>query len=161
MNVSWDGPEPIDDATCPYPIYFECRPAPADTLNSLEAGRLLIEVSLGGGVKSVSARITNNAKMKHLENVEGASDLKHRTTLLARLVPDGRRPGRWTGGLGIPSSWIEGGTRTYERTGAASPKSEKGLYTLEMKYEFEDHTCTARFSSEDAFHWQARQKAAM
>ena len=161
MNVSWDGPEPIDNAACPYPVYFECRPAPADTLNSLEAGRLLIDVSLGDGVKSVSVRLTNNAKIRHLEKAEGSSDIKHRTTLMARLVPDGRMRGRWAGELDIPSSWIEGGTRTYERTGAASPKSEKGLYTLEMTYELEGSTCTARFSSEDAFHWQARHKAAM
>jgi hypothetical protein len=161
VNVSWDGPEPKDKTACPYPVYFECRPAPADTLNSLESGRLLLEVRLGSGVKSVSVRIVNNAKIENLEKVEGTSSLKHKTVLSARMVPDGRQAGRWTGELAIPSSWMEGGTRTYERTGAASPKSEKGLYTLEVTYELENNTCAARFYSEDAFHWQARQKATM
>jgi hypothetical protein len=159
VNVSWDGPEPKERAACAYPVYFECRPAPADTLNSLESGRLLLEVRLGSGVKSVSVRITNNAKMRNLGSVEGTSELKHKTTILAKLVPDGRQAGRWAGELAIPSSWMEGGTWAYERTGAATPKSKANLYTLEMTYELENNLCAARFYSEDAFHWQARQKA--
>jgi hypothetical protein len=161
VNVLWDGPEPKERTACPYSVYFECKPAPADTLNSLESGRLLIKVDLGSGVKSVSVKITNNAKLENLEKVDGTSALKHKTILLAKMVPDGQQAGRWTGELAIPSSWMEGGTRTYERTGAASPKSETGLYTLEMTYELEDNTCTARFYSEDVFHWQALQKPAM
>jgi hypothetical protein len=69
--------------------------------------------------------------------------------------------GRWTGRLSIPSSWMEGGTITFERTGAASPKSERNIYTMEMTYELESAICTARFFAVDAFHWQARQKASM
>ena len=161
MNVSWDGPEPKERTACPYPVYFECKPAPADTLNSLESGRLLIKVDLGGGVKSVSVKITNNVKLENLEKIDGTSALKHKTALLAKMAPDCRQAGRWAGELAIPSSWMEGGTRTYERTGAASPKSETGLYTLEMTYELEDNTCTARFYSEDVFHWQAQQKPAV
>lgn len=157
MDVSWDGPDPKDRVVCPYPVDFESRPAPAETLNSLESGRLLLQVRLGRGVKSVSAKIVNNAKRENLDKVEGTSELKHKTMLSAKLVPDGRQSGRWTGELSIPSSWMEGGTRTYERTGAANPKSEKKLYTLEITYALETgNNCAARFSSEDAFHWQAR-----
>ncbi len=161
MNILWDGADPKEKTACPYPVYFECKPAPADTLNSLESGRLLIKVDFGGGGKSVSVKIINNAKLENLEKVDGTSALKHKTALLAKMTPDGRQAGRWTCELAIPSNWMEGGTRTYERTGAASPKSETRLYTLEMTYELEDNTCTARFYSEDVFHWHALQKPAM
>jgi hypothetical protein len=121
----------------------------------------LLEIRLGDGIKSVSARIVNNAKMENINRVEGTSELKHMTVILAKLVPDGLEPGRWRGELSIPASWMEGGTRTYERTGAASPKSERNLYTLEITYALESNNCTARFFSEDAFHWQPRQRPSM
>lgn len=76
MNVSWDGPEPKERTACPYPVYFECKPAPADSLNSLESGRLLIKVDLGGGVKSVSVKITNNAK-SHVKILEQLQFVEH------------------------------------------------------------------------------------
>jgi hypothetical protein len=57
---------------------------------------------------------------------------------------------------------MEGGTRTYERTGATSPNSGGNFYTLEITYALEGgNSCTARFASEDVFHWQARQKLTM
>lgn len=162
MNVLWEGSDPTDRNSCPYSINFECTPAPAETLNSLESGRLLFEVQIGTGIKSVSAKIVNNAKLENLQRVESTSELKHKTTLLAKLIPEGRQPGRWKGELSIPASWMEGGTRTYERTGAASPKSEKNLYTLEITYTLESgNNCTARFFSEDVFHWQPQQRPSM
>ncbi|HEU4605820.1 MAG TPA: hypothetical protein VFS46_06230 [Nitrososphaera sp.] len=160
MDVSWDGPDSKDRAACPYPVDFQCKPAPAETLNSLESGRLLLHVDLGDGVSSVSAKIINNAKRENLDKVEGTSELKHKTLISARLVQDRHQSGRWAGELSIPSSWMEGGTRTYERTGAASPKSEKNLYTLEITYALKSgNSCTARFGSEDAFHWQPQPKS--
>jgi hypothetical protein len=149
-------------AACPYPVDFYCKPAPAETLNSLESGRLLIQVDFGRGIRSVSARLLNNAKRESLGNAGNSGELKYKTSLSTKLVQDGRRPGRWAGELTIPSSWMEGGTRTYERTGAASPKSEGNIYTLEITYALDGgNSCTARFGSEDAFHWQARQKMTM
>ena len=162
MEVSWDGPDTKDRAACPYPVDFNCRPAPAESLNSLEAGRLLLQVDFGSGIRSVSARLLNNAKRQHLAMADSQNELDHRTSLSINLAPDNRQPGRWAGELRIPSSWMEGGTRTYERTGAASPRSEGNLYTLEITYSLEGgNSCTARFSSEDAFHWQARPKLVM
>jgi len=64
---------------------------------------------------------------------DSQNELDHRTSLSINLAPDNRQPGRWAE-LRIPSSWMEGGTRTYERTGAASPRSEGNLYTLEITY---------------------------
>jgi hypothetical protein len=163
-EVSWDGPDSKDRAACPYPVDFYCRPAPAGSLNSLESGRLLLQVYFGSGIRSVTIRLVNNAKREHLHMmVDGPSELEHKTSLSMALVQDSRQPGRWTGELAIPSSWTEGGTRTYERTGAASPKSERNFYTLEITYALErgNNSCTARFASEDVFHWQARPKLTM
>jgi hypothetical protein len=162
VEVSWNGPDTKDRAACPYPVDFQCKPAPAEALNSLEAGRLLLQVDFGSGIRSVSAKLINNAKKENLEKAGNSGELKYKTSLSTKLIQDNRRPGRWSGELGIPSSWMEGGTRTYERTGAASPKSEGNLYTLEITYVLEGgNSCTARFSSEDAFHWQARQELTM
>lgn len=98
--------------------------------------------------------------MENLDRVEGTSDLKHMTVLLAKLVPTDRQSSRWSGKLSIPVSWMGGGTRTYERTGAASPKSERNPYTLEITYALEcGNNCTARFFSEDLFHWQPQQRS--
>jgi hypothetical protein len=162
VEVSWDGPDTKDSAACPYPVNFQCKPAPAETLNSPEAGRLLLHVDFGSGIKSVTVRLVNNAKRERLYTMADPSELEHRTSLSTNLVQDSRRPGRWAGELSIPSSWMEGGTRTYERTGAASPRSEGSLYTLEITYALDGgNSCTARFRSEDAFHWQARPEMTM
>ena len=153
----WDGPESKDRAACLYHVDFQCKPAPAEALNSLESGRLFLQLDVGGGVRSVSAKMINNAKRENLGRAGDAGEVKRKTLISAVLVQDRHQTGRWAGELSIPSNWMEGGTRTYERTGAASPKSEKHLYTLEITYTLESgNSCTARFGSEDAFHWQAR-----
>ena len=164
MEISWNGPDPKDTALCPYPVVFYCRPAPAESLNSLESGRLLLQVDLGAGVKSVAARLVNNAKKENLGRFweEDASDIKRQSSLSTTFVQDTRQPNRWVGELSIPASWVEGATRTHERTGAASPKnSSTNLYTLEISYSVDNgnNSCTARFYSQDAFHWQARPNA--
>ena len=161
----WDGPNPEDRASCPYSVDFVCKPAPAESLNSLESGRLLLTVDLGGStevVKSAAVTIVNNTKKANLGKMQGTSQLKYQTSLSAALVPYSSQTGKWTGEIHLPSNWIEGGTRTYEKTGAAPPKSSKNLFTLEITYHLlNGNICTARFSSEDAFHWQARPEAKM
>ena len=167
MDVSWNGPDPKDTALCPYPVDFYCKPAPAESLNSLESGRLLLQVDLAADVTSVAGRLVNNAKQENLDKLDGgASKIKRQTSVSTTLVQDTQQPKRWLGELSIPSSWLEGGsTRTDERTGAASPKSRSttNLYSLEITYTLDNDNscCTARFFSEDAFHWQARPRAAM
>jgi len=64
--------------------------------------------------------MVNNAEGK-LGQGEGSGELKHKKFLTANFVQDSRQAGSWPGELSIPSRWMEGGTRTYERTGAASP----------------------------------------
>ncbi len=167
MHLSWDGPDPKDRVACPYPVEFYSTPSPAESLNSLESGRLLLQVDLGAGVRSVACRLINNGKSEHLDKLEdGATKIKRQTSISTALVQDTKQPTRWVGELSIPASWLEGGTRTHERTGAATPKSNgdgrRDFYSLEITYTLNNNTnsCTARFSSDDAFHWQARSREA-
>jgi hypothetical protein len=154
---------------CPYALDFCCKPAPAESLNSLESGRLLLQVDLGADVRLVVGRLVNNAKQENLGRLDGgnASKIKRQTSVSTTFAQDIEQRNRWLAELSIPTSWVEGGTRTHERTGAASPKGRtastttttagNNLYTLEITYALDNgNTCTARFCSEDAFHWQAR-----
>ena len=163
VDLSWDGPDPKDRALCPYPVEFYCKPSPAESLNSLESGRLFFQVELGAGVRSVAGRLVNKAKSENLDKLQdGASKIKQQTSISTTFVQDSQQPNRWLGELSIPASWLEGGTRTHERTGATSPKSGTNSYSLEITYTLDNtNSCTARFSSEDAFHWQATSKGVM
>jgi len=167
VHLSWDGPDPKDRVACPYPVEFYCTPSPAESLNSLESGRLLLQVDLGADVRSVACRLINNAKSENLDKLEeGATKkIKRQTSISTALVQHTKQPNRWVGELSIPASWLEGGTRTHERTGAADPKGDDdgNFYSLEITYTLNNNTnsCTARFSSDDAFHWQARSRGAM
>ena len=160
MDFSWDGPDPKVRTVCPYPVDFYCKPSPAESLNSLQSGRLFLQLDLGANVRSVAGRLINNAKSENLDKLEHrASKIKRQTSLSTTFVHDNQYPNRWVGELSIPASWLEGGTRTHERTGAASPKSGLSFYSLEITYTLDNsNSCTASFSSEDAFHWQARAK---
>ena len=162
MDLTWDGPDPTDKIVCPYPIEFYCKPSPAESLNSLESGRILFEMDLGEGVRSVDGLLLNKAKSENLDKLQdGSSKLKHQTSRSTTFFQDSRHANRWIGELSIPASWLEGGTRTHERTGADTPKSanDNKFYCLEITYTLDNNnTCTARFFSDDAFHWQARSK---
>jgi hypothetical protein len=162
VDLSWDGPDPKDTAICPYPVEFYCKPSPAESLNSLESGRLFLQVDLGRGMRSVEGRLINKAKSENFDKLHGGaatSTIKWQTSLSALFVQDSQRPNRWIGELSILASWLEGSTRTHERTRAASPKSGSNFYRLEITYTLvNSNSCTARFSSEDAFHWEARSK---
>ena len=87
MHVSWNGPDPNDTSQCPYPVAFYCKPAPAESLNSLQSGRLLLQVDLGKGVKSVDCRLVNNAKKENLDKLsqEGISSKTKSQTLLSTI----------------------------------------------------------------------------
>ena len=167
MNkIIWDGPDPIDRNACPYSIDFFCKPAPAESLNSLQSGRLLFTITLndnsGAFVNSVVVQIINNAKQENLDKVAGTSHLKHQTSISKELVQESPNLNRWSGELSVPSSWIEGGTEAYEKTGSASPKSSKNSFSLQITYQLENkNICTASFGSKDVFHWQAKPETKM
>jgi hypothetical protein len=168
VHLSWNGPDPKDKDACPYPVDFYCKPSPAESLNSLESGRLLLQVDLGAGVRSVACRLINIAKSENLDKMEdgATTKIKRQTSISTALVQDTKQPNRWVGEVSIPASWLEGRTRTPERTGAATPKSggegSGKFYSLEITYTLDNtNSCTACFSSDDAFHWQARSRGAM
>jgi hypothetical protein len=162
VDLTWDGPDPTDRAICPYSVEFHCKPSPAESLNSLESGRILVELELAGGVRSVTCRLLNRAKSENLDRLQdGASKIKRQTSLSTTFLQDSRRSKKWVGELSIPSSWLEGGTSTHERTGADTPKSDGAdkFYSLEITYTLDNNnSCTARFFSDDAFHWHATSK---
>jgi hypothetical protein len=118
----------------------------------------------GVGVRSVEGRLVNKAKSENLGKLHGGattSTIKRQTSLSTLFVQDDQRPNIWVGELSIPASWLEGSTRTHERTGAASLKSgSNNFYGVEITYTLDNNSnsCTAPFSSEDAFHWEARSK---
>jgi hypothetical protein len=161
-DAQWNGTDSSDTASCPYRVDFECTPAPAESLNSLESGRLVLTIKLGGDekrekeVRAVVVKLVNKAKQEHLDNVEGSSKLKRKTSLSASLARDGDHSGWWAGVIGIPVTWVEGGTIDYERSGSWHPKSKGNLFALEITYTLDDGSnCTAHFDSEDAYHWAA------
>lgn len=162
MDLTWDGPDPTDRAICPYSVQFHCKPLPAESLNSLDSGRILVELELAGGVRSVACQLLNRAKSENLDRLQdGASKTKRQTSISTTLLQDSKHTKKWVGELSIPSSWLEGGTNTHERTGADTPKSDGAdkFYSLEITYTLDNNiSCTARFFSDDAFHWHATSK---
>jgi hypothetical protein len=169
VDISWNGPDPTDTALCPYAVYFYCKPAPAESLSSLESGRLLLQVDLAGeddvdeDATTVAGQLINNAKQENLKQLDdGSSKIKHQTSVSTTFVKDTQQPKRWHGELSIPASWVEGSTKSHEKTRAVGPSSGRiDLYTLEITYTLSTNgnRCTARFGSEDAFHWQAGPRA--
>lgn len=158
VNVLWNGPDPVDRDVCPYSVDFICKPAPAGPINSLDSGRLVLAVRLKGDsrakVKEVAVRLVNNAKSMIHDKVERSTRSTRTRLVSVPLERDAGRPNRWTGVLRIPVTWVEGGTKTYERTGSWTPRSKGNLFSLEITYRVLDGSnCTARFQSADAFHW--------
>lgn len=60
----------------------------------------------------------------------------------------------WVGEFSIPSTWLEGGTETFQRSGSYSPSGDQTTFSLQISYKLTDgKICTALFNSVDAFHW--------
>src|ERR671910_459540 len=60
----------------------------------------------------------------------------------------------WVGEFSIPSTWLEGGTETFQRSGSYSPSGDQTTFSLRISYKLTDgKICTASFNSADAFHW--------
>jgi hypothetical protein len=60
----------------------------------------------------------------------------------------------WIGEFIIPSTWLEGGTETFQRSGSYTPSGDQTAFSLQISYKLTDgKICTALFNSADAFHW--------
>ena len=147
---------------CPYSISFDSRAGPADSLDSLESGKLLLKVVLYGSddqrrAKKVTASLVNKVKEENLNKIDGHNMLSGKTRISTDLVRDGQQQvNSWIGELSIPVSWIEGGTNDYSKSGSWRPKSGEELFVLEITYRFNDGVaCGAHFTSGDAFHWNS------
>jgi hypothetical protein len=158
------------------------KPSPPRTLNDLEeAGRIRLIVysedlqknNAEMPVKYVSAKITNNNKTKFMISLprmttdgdlntsdnfgeeEQEEAIKYSST---ELVQKGLHT--WYGEIAIPCNWLEGGSKTFERTGSFSPYYDDSLFTMTISYTlFSNQTHESKKSivelhSTDAFHWK-------
>lgn len=173
--------KPISNNNLPT-ISLIMKPSPPSTLNDLEeAGRIRLIVHSEHPqknnaevlVKYVSAKITNNNKTRFMislprmptdgdlntgddfrEEVEEDA-IKYSST---ELMQKGLHT--WYGEIVIPCNWLEGGSKTFERTGSFSPHYDDSLFTMTiscMLFNNETHESKksiAELHSTDAFHWK-------
>jgi hypothetical protein len=60
----------------------------------------------------------------------------------------------WVGEFIVPSTWLEGSTETFQRSGSYTPSGDQTAFSLQISYKLTDgKICTALFNSADAFHW--------
>jgi hypothetical protein len=68
--LQWNGSQPPKNSNCPYSVEFTAKPLPSNTLNSMEAGKVQLNVFLkdssGSKVKDVTASIINLYKIQTL-----------------------------------------------------------------------------------------------
>jgi len=157
VEVLWDGPSSTDKLACPYDVKFVIKPGLAQSLNSLESGRLIMTVELVGSmdIREVCVELVNNARSQRLDVFMESSELDRKIsvdTILSRK----EKSNIWTGELSIPAIWTEGCSRTYERTGSFTQTQCANIFSLKITYLLNaGMRCTARFESHDAFHWSA------
>ena len=157
MEVLWDGPTSTDRLACPCDVNFVIKPGLAQSLNSLESGRLILTVSLDGfaDVREVWVELVNNARLERLDISTQSNEVKSRFSVSAALtrIENGNI---WAGEIGIPGDWIEGCSMTYERTGSFTQTECVNVFSLKISYLLPaGMRCTARFTSQDAYHWSA------
>jgi hypothetical protein len=173
--------KPVSNNNLPT-ISLIVKPSPPRTLNDLEeAGRIRLIVysehlqknNAEMAVKYVSAKITNNNKTRFMISLprmtidgdlntsdnfgeEGEEDaIKYSST---ELVQKGLHT--WYGEIVIPCNWLEGGSKTFERTGSFSPYYDDSLFTMTISCTlFNNQTHESKKSivelhSTDAFHWK-------
>jgi len=163
------------------------KPSPPRTLNDLEeAGRIRLTVhsehlqknNAEMPLKYVRAKITNNNKTRSMislprmtidgdlntgddfgeEAEEGREEedaIKYSST---ELVQKGLHT--WYGEIAIPCNWLEGGSKTFERTGSFSPYYDDSLFTMTIScmlfnnQTYESKKSIVELHSTDAFHWK-------
>jgi len=169
MNTNiaeWEGRTPPKKSSCPFAVEFHALPVPSNKFDSMEAGMVqltarMIGTSTTTSVVSVSAKMTNNQKkqMKNSSLSSGGSELKDITRLSIDLQQNNSND--WYGEFSIPITWLEGGTKTFEKTGSYNPASPNNAFTMKITYILSDGlSCTAQFNSTDAFHWTSTEPKA-
>lgn len=173
--------KPISNNNLPA-ISLIMKPSPPRTLNDLEeAGRIRLIVHSEHLqknyaevlVKYVSAKITNNNKTRFMISLprmttdgdlntsdDSGEEVKENAIKYSstELVQKGLHT--WYGEIVIPCNWLEGGSKTFERTGSFSPHYDDSLFTMTISCMlFNNQTHESKKSivelhSTDAFHWK-------
>src|SRR5437899_3151426 len=109
-------------------------------------------------VEDVNASMINHFKKQILRKLEVTTDSKRNTSITIKLHHEksndsNNNNNNWSGEFSILSTWVEGGTKTFQRSGSYCPSEEKCVYSLQISYKLTDgNICTAIFNSTDAFH---------
>lgn len=175
---------PRNASNCPYNVEFTAKPIPSATLHphSVEAGRVQLDVFLTGSSTSLdnkklkmSTTMVNQTKQKIMTNkleedntddaIQGKqNNNKVSTSITIKLQlqdktisinnNNNNNINHWVGEFSIPSTWLEGGTETFQRSGSYTPSEDQTTFSLQISYKLTDgKICTAFFNSADAFHW--------
>lgn len=164
---NWDGVHPPKTSDCPFSVKFNSKPIPSNALNSMEAGRVQLDVFLKGDpnlkVSEVTAYIVNHSKEQVMYTSKEQISETDKRSALSKVILNRKETSAdekqfsttvWTGELSIPGSWTEGGSRTFQRSGSQDRSEEINQYSLHISYKLEQgKVCKARFESTDAFHW--------
>jgi hypothetical protein len=180
-SSQWKGshPPPKNTSNCPYNVEFTAKPIPSTSLHPhfIEAGRVQLDVFLTGSstsldnkkVKDVNATMVNQVKQQILTNkleedddvIQGKQNNNNSNTSITIKLQLQDKPSNinnntnhWIGEFSIPSTWLEGGTETFQRSGSYSTSGDQTNFSLQISYKLTDgKICTALFNSADAFHW--------
>jgi len=152
--------------------------------HSIEAGRVQLDVFLTDSstssdnkkVKDVNATMVNQIKQQILTNkleednnyaIRGKqnnnTNNNSNTSITIKfqlqdkpsnINNNNNNTNHWIGEFIIPSTWLEGGTETFQRSGSYTPSGDQTAFSLQISYKLTDgKICTALFNSADAFHW--------
>ena len=157
-TIQWDGTNPPSHSNCPYIVEFVAKPIPSNTLTSMEAGKVEVYVELKGStakVESLTATMINNIKQSAIPKTEEKNrDKELKANILLINLFQEEYSNHWRGEFSIPVTWIEGGTKAFERSGSYNPHSDDRNFSMDITYRlYNGKNCVARFYSTDAFHW--------
>ncbi len=162
-------------STIPFRVSFVAKPSPPKKLNNLrESGRVRLTVyfehlqdSAGTSIKDVTAKITNNAKIKYMDHLKSTKEdkLKNSNEGFGDIISYSstelmqEEPNTWYGEIVIPCNWFEGGSKTFERTGSFSPHYDDNLFTMSISYtqtknDMDQRKFVIETHSTDVFHWK-------
>jgi hypothetical protein len=161
----------------PSPVSFIVKPSPSRTLNDLEeAGRVRVLVHFEHlhdnaemSVKYVTAKIANNTKTRPIisvtstlteVNLNSGSNFEENVNTYSSAQLSQRGRDTWYGEIVIPCNWLEGGSKSFERTGSFSPYYNDNLFTMTITCKlfndqmYERNESIVELHSTDAFHWK-------
>ena len=161
----------------PSPVSFIAKPSPPMTLNDHEeAGRVRVLVHFEHlqnnaemSIKYVNAKITNNSKTRSIisvtrmpteVNLNSSSDFEENANTYSSAQLSQKGPDTWYGEIVIPCNWLEGGSKSFERTGSFSPYYDDNLFTMTITCKLinnqmnKSNQSIVELHSTDAFHWK-------